>query len=74
MEVYLKYSQERGERLEKRLRASSRALRVAPELSMNWRQNTILPISLAEQKKSAQIRQKTRVKIRDVHHEKDLAG
>ncbi|KAF4791337.1 hypothetical protein TURU_132489 [Turdus rufiventris] len=41
---------------------------------MNWRQNTILPISLAEQKKSAQIRQKDRAKIREVHHEEDLAG
>lgn len=49
MEDYLIYSHERGEGLEK-FRASSRALRVEPELSLNWRQNAILHISLAEQK------------------------
>lgn len=73
MEVYPRYSQERGERLEKKFRTSRRALRVAPELSRMWKQNTILHISLSEQKMSVQIGQKTRVKIREIHHDKDLS-
>lgn len=46
----LKYSQERGKGLEGKLRVSSRALKMEPELSMSWRQSTILLHPLTEQK------------------------
>lgn len=49
MEGDLKHSQERGKGLERKFRASSRALRVEPDLSARWTQNTVLHHSLAEQ-------------------------
>lgn len=50
MEGDVKHAQERGKGLEGKFIVSRRALRVEPELSASWRQNTILHHSLAEQK------------------------
>lgn len=65
MERDLKHSQERGKGLEGKFRASSRALRVEPELSASWRQKTIVHRSLAKQRLFRPSEQRTRVKRRD---------
>lgn len=75
MEGVLKHSQERGKGLERKFRASSRALRVEPDLSVRWTQNTVLHHSLAEQNNVCSDQASSeRGSREEIHQEKSLPG